>query len=184
MEDVFHFPVEEGFHRVRSDHRLNYRFMSSPSIPAARAIPIEPKLVRIPEGWFAMGSETGQDNERPVHRVWVDEFRLASCVVTNAGYAAFVRATGNPPPPFSENPDFNHPEQPVVAVSWFRAITYCEWLSRGTGLRYRLPTEAEWERAARGGVEDRPGGRAAASQDRSPSSRNPVSRKEIESEKA
>jgi len=136
-------------------NRLNYRFMSSPSIPAAQAIPIEPKLVRIPAGWFAMGSETGQDNERPVHRVWVDEFRLASCVVTNAGYAAFVRATGNSPPPFSENPDFNHPEQPVVAVSWFRAIKYCEWLSRSTGLRYRLPTEAEWERAARGGVEDR-----------------------------
>ena len=69
-----------------------------------------------------MGSEAGQDNERPVHRVWVDEFRLASCAVTNAGYADFVRATGNPPAPFSENPDFNHPEQPVVAVSWFDAV--------------------------------------------------------------
>ena len=101
-----------------------------------------------------MGSEAGQDNERPVHRVWVDAFRLASRAVTNAGYAAFVRATGNPPAPFSGNPDFNHPEQPVVAVSWFDAVRYCEWLSLSTGQRYRLPTEAEWERASRGGVEN------------------------------
>ena len=99
-----------------------------------------------------MGSEAGQDNERPVHRVWVDEFRLASGAVTNAAYADFVRATGNPPAAFSENPDFNHPEQPVVAVSWFDAVKYCEWLSLSTGLSYRLPTEAEWERGARGGV--------------------------------
>ena len=126
--------------------------MSSPSIPPAQAILIEPKLVRIPEGWFGMGSETGQENERPVHRVWVDEFRLASCVVTNASYAAFVRATGNPPAPFSTNPEFNHPEQPVVAVSWFDAVKYCEWLSLSTGLRYRLPTEAEWEYACRAGT--------------------------------
>ena len=69
-------------------------------------------------------------------------------------YADFVRATGNPAAPFSENPDFNHPEQPVVAVSWFDAVKYCEWLSLSSGLSYRLPTEAEWERAARGGVEN------------------------------
>ena len=63
-----------------------------------------------------------------------------------------MRATGNPPAPFCENPDFSHPEQPVVAVSWFEAVKYCQWLSLGTGMSYRLPTEAEWERAARGGV--------------------------------
>src|SRR5712691_11671653 len=119
--------------------------------PTINGTELEPALRRIPEGWFGMGSETGQDNERPVHRVWVDEFRLASSVVTNASYAAFVHATGNPPAPFSGNPDFDHPEQPVVAVSWFDAVKYCEWLSLSTGLRYRLPTEAEWERAARGG---------------------------------
>ena len=124
-----------------------------PSFPTGTTgpSPVEPQLVRIPQGWFEMGSETGQDNERPVHRVWVDEFLLASCAVTNAGYAEFVRATGNPPAPFWENPEFNHPQQPVVAVSWFEAVKYCEWLSRSTGRFYRLPTEAEWERAARGG---------------------------------
>ena len=119
---------------------LNYRFMSSAPLPSTRATSVEPRLVRIPEGWFWMGSETGQDNERPVHRVWVDEFRLASCAATNAGYDQFVRATGNPPPLFCENPDFSHPEQPVVAVSWFEAVRYCEWLSLSTGLSYRLPT--------------------------------------------
>ena len=116
-------------------------------------LPVEPQLVCIPEGWFWMGSNTGQDNERPVHRVWVDEFRLASCAVTNAGYAQFVNATGNPPAPFCEKPEFNHPEQPVVAVSWFEAVKYCEWLSLSTEMSWRLPTEAEWERAARGGSE-------------------------------
>src|ERR1035441_706273 len=51
-------------------------------------------LARIPAGWFQMGCDTGQDNEKPVHRVWVDEFRLAVFQVTNAEYARFVRAAG------------------------------------------------------------------------------------------
>jgi len=100
-----------------------------------------------------MGSETGQDNERPVHRVWVDTLLLAARQVTNADYEHFLRATGALPPPFWENPNFAHPEQPVVAVSWFEALKYCEWLSSTTRRKYRLPTEAEWERAARGGVD-------------------------------
>jgi len=102
-----------------------------------------------------MGSETGQDNERPVHRVWVDAFRLAPCQVTNAEYAVFLRATRLKPPPFWDEPNFNNPSQPVVAVSWFEALKYCDWLSAESGLCYRLPTEAQWERAARGGAEGR-----------------------------
>ncbi len=112
-------------------------------------------MVRVPEGWFWMGSEAGQDNERPVHRVWVDEFLLAACQVTNAEYACFLRASRTLPPPFWEDPNFSHPEQPVVGISWFEAVQYCEWLSTAIGHPYRLPTEAEWERAARGGVEGR-----------------------------
>jgi formylglycine-generating enzyme required for sulfatase activity len=127
--------------------------MSSSSIPSTPRTPVETQLVCIPEGWFSMGSHTGQDNERPVHRVWVDEFQMASCAVTNAGYAEFVRVTASAPAPFCEHPDLSHPDQPVVAVSWSEAVKYCEWLSLGTGGSYRLPTEAEWERAARGGVE-------------------------------
>jgi sulfatase modifying factor 1 len=112
-----------------------------------------PTLVCIPAGSFLMGCDAGQDNEKPVHRVWVDEFLLASRQVTNADYGRFLRdnAALFPPPPFWSDPAFNHPEQPVVGVSWREAIRYCEWLSAGTGRLFRLPTEAEWERAARGG---------------------------------
>ncbi|HKN31943.1 MAG TPA: SUMF1/EgtB/PvdO family nonheme iron enzyme [Terriglobales bacterium] len=117
-----------------------------------RVEPLAPDLVRIPEGWFWMGSETGQDNERPVHRVWVDGFCLASCQVTNSEYLRFLDATGGNPPPFWWDSNFNAPQQPVVAVSWFEAVGYCEWMRAITGRKYRLPTEAEWEHAARAGA--------------------------------
>ncbi len=110
-------------------------------------------MIEIPAGWFWMGSEAGQDVERPVHRVWVDAFALAETQVTVADYGRFLEATHRPPPPTWNDPNFNQPEQPVTAISWFDASAYCEWLSGNTGPRYRLPTEAEWERAARGGAE-------------------------------
>ena len=113
----------------------------------------EPKLVTIPGGWFWMGSEAGQENERPLHRVWVDGFRLAECPVTNEQYAAFVLGAGTERAPLADDFHFNHPRQPVVGISWFEAEQYCEWLSGVRGEVYRLPSEAEWERAARGGVE-------------------------------
>lgn len=102
-----------------------------------------------------MGCEQGRDEERPVHRVWVDEFLLAKYPTTNRDYSAFLEATGHPPSPFWSHPDFNDPDQPVAAVSWFETAKYCEWLSSITGKHYRLPTEAEWERAARAGHEGR-----------------------------
>ncbi|PYX59554.1 MAG: hypothetical protein DMG73_08455 [Acidobacteria bacterium] len=124
------------------------------SVPQSRAPrPIEPAVVLIPAGWFHMGSEIGQDNERPLHRVWIDVFLLAACQVTNADYANFLGATSALPPPLWTDTNFNHPEQPVVAVSWFEAVKYCDWLSATSGRNYRLPTEAEWERAARGGLD-------------------------------
>jgi formylglycine-generating enzyme len=115
--------------------------------------PVMTKTVRIPEGWFLMGSEAGQDNERPVHRVWIDAFDMAVCQVTNAEYGLFLAATQRHPPLHWGDPDFSHPGQPVVGTSWFDAVAYCEWLTHATGRGYRLPTEAEWERAARGGAE-------------------------------
>ncbi len=102
-----------------------------------------------------MGSDTGQDCERPLHRVWIDGFLLAATQVTNAEYGHFLRATLSQSPPFWEDSNFKHPQQPVAAVSWFEAIRYCEWLSSRTGRGYRLPTEAEWERAARAGLEQK-----------------------------
>jgi formylglycine-generating enzyme required for sulfatase activity len=78
-------------------------------------------LVHVPGGYFLMGCEQGRDEERPVHRVWVDEFLLGTCPVRNLDYRAFLDATSGPPPPFWDHPDFRHPEQPVAAVSWFEA---------------------------------------------------------------
>ena len=115
----------------------------------------KPKLVQIPASNFLMGSDKGQDCERPIHQVQVDSFRLAATQVTNEEYRAFVSATATTPPPFWNDPIFNHPRQPVTVVSWHEAIRYCEWLSAQTGDRFRLPTEAEWECAARGGLEQK-----------------------------
>jgi sulfatase modifying factor 1 len=95
------------------------------------------QLVSIPATSFLMGSQDGADDERPVHRVWIDAFEIAATQVTNREYSAF-RAM-----------QFDDPDQPVVGVSWFDAVEYCRWL----GPRFRLPTEAEWEHAARGGME-------------------------------
>lgn len=126
---------------------------ATPSHAQPASAVIEPTLVIIPEGWFWMGSDSGQDCERPVHRVWIDVLRLAATQVTNSEYGHFLRATEAQPPPFWNEQNFNQPTQPVVGVCWFEADRYCQWLSSLTGCNYRLPTEAEWERAARGRFE-------------------------------
>ena len=115
--------------------------------------PIEPTLIPIPAAWFLMGSSTGQDCERPVHRIFVDAFLLASTQVTNAEYSLYLKSTSAEPPPFLNDKNFNHPRQPVTGVSWFDAERYCAWLSQQTSRPYRFPTEAEWERAARADLE-------------------------------
>jgi formylglycine-generating enzyme required for sulfatase activity len=111
----------------------------------------EPICILIPEGWFLMGCAQGRDDEKPVRRIWVDAFQMATLQVRNRDWAVFSAATGHPSPPYWDHSDFNDPDQPVVAVTWYEAEKYCEWLSRVWGRRYRLPTEAEWEKAARGG---------------------------------
>ncbi len=112
-----------------------------------------PDMVLIPEGAFLMGSEDGFDNEKPVHRVWVNRFMIGKCPVTNREYKIFVQQTGAQEPPFWLEKMFSHPDKPVVGVTWFDASAYCDWLSQETGKSFRLPTEAEWERAARSGIE-------------------------------
>ena len=94
-------------------------------------------------------------NEQPVHRVWVDTFGIARYPVTNREYKHFMEMTGHPPPPFWGESKFQHLDQPVVGPSWYDAVAYCEWIKDLIGKAYRLPTEAEREKAARGGVEDR-----------------------------
>lgn len=98
-------------------------------------------LVLIPGGEFLMGQDDGRDDERPVHRVAAAPFRLCRYQVTNADFALFRK--------FS----FDCAALPVTSVSWFDARDYCRWLSVEWRMEIRLPTEAEWEFAARGGVE-------------------------------
>jgi formylglycine-generating enzyme len=116
---------------------------------------IEPEMIIIPAGDFLMGCESGAENERPVHRVWVDSFALGRNAVTNRLYRAFLEERRLQAPPGQDEDRFNHPDHPVTSISWFDATGYCAWLRDCTGKPFRLPTEAEWERAARGGLEAR-----------------------------
>ena len=80
-------------------------------------------------------------------------FGIGRFPVTNHEYKTFIEATQKQSPPLFLNSIFSDPEQPVVAVSWEDAAAYCAWLSQQRKASFRLPSEAEWERAARGGLE-------------------------------
>jgi len=112
-----------------------------------------PDWIDVPGGWFWMGGGP-RDNENPRHRVWVDPFRLARTQVTRAAYQRFLDATGRSAPPFWTEPIFTDPRMPAVGPSWDDAVAYCAWASAQLGEPVRLPSEAEWERAARGDRED------------------------------
>ncbi len=111
-----------------------------------------PASVAIAGGEFVMGNDAGRKDEQPAHRVRIRPFRAAVAPVTNREYARFLEATGHEPPPFLADERFNDPACPVVGVSWFDAVAYCDWLAATTGVGWRLPTEAEREFAARGGL--------------------------------
>jgi formylglycine-generating enzyme required for sulfatase activity len=100
-------------------------------------------LILIPGGRFLMGQEDGRDEERPVHRVTIAPFRLCRFQVTSGDFALFRKLA------------FGDASLPVTSVSWFDAVEYCRWLSAEWGMEIRLPSEAEWEFAARGGMEQK-----------------------------
>jgi iron(II)-dependent oxidoreductase len=111
-------------------------------------------LVQIPSGWFWMGSEGRYSWESPRHRVFLEAFEISATAVTRREYAIFRLETDHDEPKGWNDPHFSHPDQPVVGVNWYDAVAYCEWLSGTLGRVFRLPTEAEWEKACRGGCED------------------------------
>lgn len=90
-----------------------------------------------------------ETDEFPIHQVYVSSFLIDAYEVTNRQYSRFVAATGHRPAKFAHMARLNHPDQPVVGVSWDDAHDFCNWASK------RLPTEAEWEKACRGGLEGR-----------------------------
>jgi formylglycine-generating enzyme required for sulfatase activity len=152
-EYVFELVVNDGF------------LDSEPDSVVVVVLPL--KMVLIPEGTFLMGSETKDErykDERPIHEVNLSPYYIGVYEVTNAEYKEFCDATGRPYPlnPLFYDPEtfepidnyfLDYPNHPVVNVSWSDAVAYCEWLSEEHWGKYRLPTEAEWERAARGGLE-------------------------------
>ena len=103
-------------------------------------------MVLIPEGEFEMGSNEGYDDEKPVHKVFVKAFYMDVYEVTNAQYLKFVNEMKYKPLKHGNDPTLNMPNQPVVNVTWYDVLEYCKWAGK------RLPTEAEWEKAARGGL--------------------------------
>ena len=109
-------------------------------------------LVDLPGGAFIMGADDRRRDERPAHQVTLAPFQAAERPVTNRQYAEFVERTAASPPPFWSQPNFCILDAPVVGISWHEAVAYCEWLSEQVGTRFRLPTEAEREYAARGGL--------------------------------
>ena len=99
-------------------------------------------MVLIPKGEFTMGSNEHSDEVR--HQVVLDAYLLDKFETSNARYKEFMRATGHPAPAYWDDPRLSKPEQPVVGVSWTDANAFCKWDGK------RLPTEAEWEKAAKG----------------------------------
>ncbi|MFP5285345.1 MAG: formylglycine-generating enzyme family protein [Thermoanaerobaculia bacterium] len=109
-----------------------------------------PEWVEVSGGLFLMGGGP-RDNENPRHEVRVSSFRLTRTQVTRGEYQGFLDETGHPPPPFWSEPAFSHPRMPAVGPSWEDATAFCAWASGKLGYAVRLPTEAEWEHAARAG---------------------------------
>lgn len=141
--------------------------------------PILPEMVRVNGGPFVMGCQDGRDKdcegpEKPAHEVTLSTYSIGKYEVTNAEYAVFLNdviensnRVDDPDKYIATDkfglqktsingkdhwqPDKGNERYPVVNVTWRGAVAYCNWLSNKAGQRYRLPTEAEWEYAARGG---------------------------------
>ncbi len=113
---------------------------------------IELELISLAGGSFVMGADDQRRDERPAHPVQLAAFRAAARPVSNREYGAYVAQRGLPEPPFWSQPTFRIPNAPVVGISWHDAVAYCEWLSEQLETPIRLPTEAEREFAARGGL--------------------------------
>jgi formylglycine-generating enzyme required for sulfatase activity len=153
--------LSTGNHQVRAN-KPNFReWRGSVSVEPGKTTSvkielkplIDPELLLIEEGVFEQGNDNGDKNQRPKHQVFVAAFEISRSEITNQLYKKFVDATGHPPPQgtgygwHANVYPAGHDNLPVVFVSWDDAVAFCRWLSAETGSKYRLPTEAEWEKA-------------------------------------
>ena len=116
-----------------------------------QALSLKPEMVVIPGGRFQMGCVSGKncnDDEKPVHEVRIATFELSKYEVTFEKYDRFMAATGRER---ADDEGWGRGQRPAINISWADAVAYTEWLSAKLGERYRLPSEAEWEYAARAG---------------------------------
>jgi formylglycine-generating enzyme required for sulfatase activity len=102
------------------------------------------RIIQIPAGWFLMGENSGRKSNQSQRRVYLDAFDMHVNEVTRQDFAGFITATGYHAPGWEPSKDEKDDRLPVVGVLWEDADAYCRWLGM------RLPTEAEWEKAARG----------------------------------
>jgi formylglycine-generating enzyme required for sulfatase activity len=159
----------------RGSGRANYPLPLVPDLLANNQITVTvrrpPDLVDgfgyVPEGWCLQGDAlgVGQEDERPAHLAHISGFYISKYEVTNEEYAAFLNDVGKADERWLNIPSHKcmikrdeatgkytttAPKLPVVTVTWYGAVEYCTWLTKKTGFYHRLPTEAEWEKAARG----------------------------------
>ncbi|CAK8712948.1 MAG: Formylglycine-generating enzyme, required for sulfatase activity, contains SUMF1/FGE domain [Candidatus Electronema aureum] len=132
----------------------NLTLHSESKSKAKPRLPYEPEPVEVSSGPFMMGSASAAGipaQETPLHEVILPSFLIGKTPVTNRQYEAFVRMAGHEAPKgwLLRRPPAGCEEHPVIGVSWHDAAAYCAWLSAESGRIYRLPSEAEWEKAAR-----------------------------------
>jgi len=169
-ETVVSIAREQMIQLTESDAALEYRFRAGELLGGLGDTRInEDNMVMVPAGEFIRGSDEIDEEEKPVKRIYLDDFMIGVYPVTNREFKRFIDDNGYhreefwtpegwqwrqeekiTEPGYWYHREWNGPNFPVVVVSWYEAAAYAGWLSKITGKAYRLPSEAEWEKAARG----------------------------------